>query len=84
MATDLRITKKQVEAIERVVNYIIDDERDHLEETIETEIDLEVSDLTDDDLYDLKTTNEEIINNKNLQSHIWWSLFELSNIKTEK
>jgi hypothetical protein len=84
MGKDLRITAKQTVAINKVVEYLIDDERKHLEEYLFNEFDMDVSELTDDDLYDMKTENEDIVNDEPTQSHIWFSLYELSSVKLLK
>jgi len=75
MSKEVRISKIQLEAIEKLINYSIDDERDHLEETIATNHDVDVADLTDDDLYQYCIENE-------LQEidHIWFSLYELQKL----
>jgi hypothetical protein len=71
----MELTKRQIELINDVVEYIIDDERDHLEEEIcsmdYTDEELEgLSDLTDEQLFKFCKTND-------ITEHIWLNLFEL-------
>lgn len=75
MSKEIRITQAQLRSIKKVVEYSIDDERDHLEESIETDLDKEVSDLTDDDLYTFCKENDY-----DLDDHIWFSLYELQKL----
>jgi hypothetical protein len=69
------LTERQIELINDIVEYIIDDERDHLEEEIcsmdYTDEELEgLSDLTDEQLFKFCKTND-------ITEHIWLNLFEL-------
>lgn len=71
----MELTKRQIELINDIVEYIIDDERDHLEEEIcsmdYTDEELEgLSDLTDEQLFKFCKTND-------ITEHIWLNLFEL-------
>jgi hypothetical protein len=71
----MELTKRQIELINDVVEYIIDDERDHLEEEIcsmdYTDEELEgLLDLTDEQLFKFCKTND-------ITEHIWLNLFEL-------
>lgn len=75
MSKEIRITQVQLRAIEKVVGYSIDDERDHLEEEIATDLDKDVSDLTDDDLYSFCKENDY-----DLDDHIWFALYELQKL----
>ena len=69
------LTERQIELINDIVEYIIDDERDHLEEEISsldfTDEELEgLSSLTDEQLFKFCKTND-------ITEHIWLNLFEL-------
>ena len=71
----MELTKRQIELINDIVEYIIDDERDHLEEEIcsmdYTDEELEgLSSLTDEQLFKFCKTND-------ITEHIWLNLFEL-------
>ncbi len=69
------LTEKRVQLIQDVIEYIIDDERDHLEAEIcsmdYTDEELEgLSSLTDEDLFKFCKTND-------ITDHIWLKLFDL-------
>ena len=70
----VNLTQKQVEAIKKLIDYTIDDEREHLEEMISDKLDIEVSDLTDDDLFETYKDDTDFNN------HIWFSIYELQKI----
>jgi hypothetical protein len=56
----LNLTPEQINAINKIIDYTIGDERTHLEETIFTEYDDDVSSLTDDDLYEKYKKDTEV------------------------
>jgi hypothetical protein len=71
----MELTERQIELIKDVVEYIIDDERDHLEEEISSldftdEVIEGVSYLSDEQLFKFCKTND-------ITEHIWLNLFEL-------
>lgn len=70
----LNLTPKQIDAINKIIDYTIEDEREHLEETISNRKDMEVSDLTDDDLFEKYKDDTEV------NDHIWFSIYELQKI----
>jgi hypothetical protein len=70
----MKLTLKQVTALNKVIDYTIEDEREHFEETISDMYDDDVSDLTDDDLFE-KYKDDAIVNH-----HIWFSIYELQKI----
>jgi hypothetical protein len=70
----LNLTPKQIDAVNKIIGYTMEDEREHLEEQISDQCDDDVSDLTDDDLY-TKFKGNEMVNN-----HIWFSIYELQTI----
>jgi hypothetical protein len=70
----LNLTPKQIDAINKIIDYTIEDEREHLDVTISDRKDMEVSDLTDDDLFEKYKDDTEV------NDHIWFSIYELQKI----
>lgn len=70
----INLTTKQIEKINDIIGYVIEDERRHLEEMIATYEGNDVSSLTDSELY------ESYKDDTDVNSHIWFSTYELQTI----
>lgn len=74
----VKLNPKQVEAVNKLIEYTIDEERDHLEETLYDKLEVEGAELTDEDLFDEYKDNPEV------NDHIWFSIYELQKIVNKK
>lgn len=70
----LNLSKRQTDAITKIINYTIDDERDHLEEMLYDRHEEEVSQLTDQDLFDTYEKDSRV------NDHIWFAIYELQQL----
>ena len=67
----IKLNSKLVGTINKFINDAIDDERENLGEIIEDQIGDDISELSDDDLFE-KYKNS-------FSDHIWFSIYELQN-----
>lgn len=74
----VKFNERQIMLVIYIINYIIDNERSHLEELIDIDDYTEPEELTDADLYD-KYKDDERVNN-----HLWFYLYELQNFIKER
>jgi hypothetical protein len=70
----INLTTKQIEKINDIIGYVIEDERRYLEEMIATYEGNDVSSLTDSELY------ESYKDDTNVNNYIWFSTYELQTI----